>query len=371
MANLEAKSYISTTELAVLIFVTCVGSQIFLAPQGLIEQAGANTWISVLAAGLLYFLAACCMVWLAMLFRDESIVEYAPRIWGRWLGAGIILWFAVLFFMQIAVILQGAGKVITFFMFDRTPPEVISMTFLFLCVYCAVQDIGTILRIQQFLLIVSYSLFYGVWMVTILSFQPENILPIFPLNLGQLSTVTLQSWTFYSGYEMILLLYPLLYRKTSFLSVVKWLGAVFSSMAFLYTTIIIIIIGVMTAASAQNTPYPALIVIRSVEIPGTFIERLESYLLIFWIPVVFDTLAMMLYVVSATAARHWGHKDHRPWVLIMTPCIYFMNAFLEYQSMREIFNQIMLWLGLLFSFGVIPLTLLLSRKRRREGKNLC
>lgn len=55
MANLEAKSYMSPTELAVVLFVTCVGSQIFLAPQGLIQQAGANTWISVLAAGFLFF----------------------------------------------------------------------------------------------------------------------------------------------------------------------------------------------------------------------------------------------------------------------------------------------------------------------------
>lgn len=311
------------------------------------------------------------MVWLAMYFKDESLVKYMPRMWGRWLGSVILLWFAVLFFLQVAVILQGAGKVITFFMFDRTPPEVVTLSFLMVCVYCALQDIGTILRIQQFLFVVSYSLFYGVWMVTILSFQPENILPIFPLDTGKLLTTTLQSWTFYSGYEIVLLLFPLVYRRSSFYGMVKWLGIVFGSMAFLYATIIIIIIGVMTAASAQNTPYPALVVIRSVEIPGTFIERLESYLLIFWIPVVFDTLAMMLYAMSETAAQYWGHKDHRPWVLIMAPLIYFFHVFLEYQSVREMVNQIMLWLGLLFSFGVIPVTLLRCRRRRREGSQSC
>lgn len=371
MANLEAKSYMSPTEFALMIFAICVGSQIFLAPQGLIQEAGVNSWMSILLAGFLFFIAACVMLWLGLLFREETLVEYMPRIWGRRLGAVFLVWFSLLFFLQVAVILQGAGKVITFYMFDRTPPEVISLSLLILCVYCALQDFGTILRIQQFLFFVSYSLFLGIWMISVLSFQPENMLPMFPLDTTKIITASFHSWTFYSGYEILLLLLPLVYRRANFLTLVKWVGSAFSGMALLYLAIIAIIIGVMTTASAQNTPYPALIAIRSVEIPGTFIERLESYLLIFWIPVVFDTLAMMVYALAETGMHYFGHQDHRPWVLMVVPLIYSLQVFLVEKSILDGVNLLMLWLGILFSFGVIPITLLRYRWRRRKEKISC
>ncbi|OAM95937.1 Spore germination protein [Pelosinus fermentans DSM 17108] len=132
-----------------------------------------------------------------------------------------------------------------------------------------------------------------------------------------------------------------------------------------------IIIGVLTVEGAKNLLYPALIVIRSVELPGTFIERLENYLLIAWIPVVFDTLAAMMFFMGQVCMRHWRQADHRPWVLFLVPVIYVGSTLLDNQQVYEMTSKFTMWLGLAFSFIMIPLSLLLVWWQKRKAGTGC
>ena len=121
----------------------------------------------------------------------------------------------------------------------------------------------------------------------------------------------------------------------------------------------------------KNIPYPALIVIRSVELPGTFIERLENYLLLAWIPIVFDTLAAMMFFMGQVCMRSYQHTDHRPWVLLWVPIIYVSSLLLDDQQVYDVVSKFTLWAGLGFSFGIVPLALLLSWWKKREARADC
>jgi spore germination protein len=371
MANLEAKTYMSTWQLAIVVFVTCVGAQIMLSPRGLIEKAGHGAGLSVLLGGVLFYIAVCLMLVLAKAYPKETLVEYAPRLFGRVGGTIIIFWFNLLFFLQVVEIFSGIGKIITFYMFDRTPPEVVIIALLMVCTYCALQDWGTILRVQQFMFFVAYSILIVVWMTSILNFQPENLLPLWPVNIKAVINGGLSTWSMYAGYECVLLLMPLVYRQASLSSLLKIIGGSFGCLTVIFLMIIVIIIGVLTVDDAKNLLYPALIVIRSVELPGTFIERLENYLLIVWIPVVFDTLAAMMFFMGQVCMRHWRHADHRPWILLLVPMIYVGCILLDEQQVYDMASDILMWLGLGFSFGVIPICLSMSWWQKRKAGTGC
>lgn len=372
MANLEAKSYISAWQLAIIVFVTCVGAQIMLTPRALIEKTGHGTWLSVLVGGVLFYGAVCLMLTLAKQYPDETLVEYAPRLFGKVGGSIVVHWFNMMFFLQIIQIFYGMGKVITFYMFDRTPPEVVIIALLLVCTYCALQDFGTILRVQQFMFFVAYSILILVWMTSMLNFQPENLLPLWPVNIKTVINGSFSAWNMYAGYECVLLLMPLVYRQVKLSSLVKIMGGSFGCMSLLFLLIMVIIIGVLTVEGAKNLLYPALIVIRSVELPGTFIERLENYLLLAWIPVVFDTLASMMYFMGETCMRHWHHADHRPWVLLWVPMIYVGSILLlDNQELYNIVNKFITWSGLGFSFAVVPIALSFSWWKKRKVGTGC
>lgn len=371
MSNLEAKTYMSAWQLAIVVFVTCVGAQIMLSPRPLIEKAGHGAGASVLLGGVMFYIAVCLMLILAKKYPDETIVEYAPRLFGKVGGTIIIFWFNLLFFLQVTEIFYGIGKIITFYMFDRTPSEVVVLALLMVCTYCALQDWGTILRVQQFMFFIAYSILTIVWMSSVLNFQPENLLPLWPIKIKAVVDGGFSTWSMYAGYECVLLLMPLVYRQVRLGSLLKIMGGSFGCLTMIFLMIIVIIIGVLTVDGAKNLLYPALIVIRSVELPGTFIERLENYLLIAWIPVVFDTLAAMMFFMGQVCMRYWRHADHRPWILLSVPMIYVGSILLDDQQVYELVSNITKWLGLGFSFAVIPLCLCLSWWQKRKAGTSC
>ncbi len=366
MANLEAKTYMSPLQLAIVVFVTCIGGQIMLAPRALLATVGQGAWLSVIIGGVVFYLALCLMLKLGKEHPDETLVEYAPKIFGRWGGGLVICWFNGLFFLQIIEIFRGIGKIISFYMFDRTPPEVLILALLVVCTYCALQDWGTILRLQQILFFVAYGILIVVWIISMLNFQLENLLPLWPKNMEKVINGGFAVWPMYSGYECVLLLLPLLYRRVSFSKLAKTMGGAFFCMTVFFLLVVVIIIGVLTVDHGKSVPYPALVVIRGVELPGTFVERLENYLLLAWIPVVFDTLAAMMFFMGQVCMRQYRHVDHRPWVLLWVPIIYIGSLLIEDQQLYDAVDKCTLWAGLGFSFGVVPLSLVLLWWQKRE-----
>ena len=157
-------------------------------------------------------------------------------------------------------------------------------------------------------------------------------------------------------------------QKGSFAKLATAIGGAFTYMTLFFLLFIVLIIGVLTVDNAKNIPYPVLTVIRSVELPGTFIERLENYLLLAWIPAVFDTLGAMMFFMGQVCMRQYRYVDHRPWVLMLVPVIYVGSILLiDNQQVYDTLSKYTLWAGLGFSFGVVPLSLLLSWWHKRKG----
>lgn len=364
--KLRTKGKFSSWQLVVLLMATGIGSQIILAPHNLISTVGNNSWICVLAGGALFFFAGYMMLRLAALYPDKNLTEYFPVIWGKPLGFLFIIWFVLVFFMQVAVVTRGFSRVIAHSMFSRTPEEAIAFLFIALVVYGAMQSWGVLVRVQQFLLFVALPLASIIWFSSVLNFQYENVLPILADTKG-LVKGTYLTWDFYSGYELILLIYPLIYRQG--LSYIKAFGLSFALMTAFFTAIIIITIGVLTANTASNIFYPTLAVIKGVEIPGTFVERLELYLILLWIPTVFDTHMVFLAVAAFTLADYFRIGTHRLWIMILLPPLWLVFIFIDSIDTYNKISSFVTALGVGFSFGVIPLTLAVDwLKRRSAGK---
>lgn len=368
MADLEAKDKITPYQLTLIIIAAAFGAQAVLAPQKLIEEAGTGLILAIVLGGMLFFAAAYLMVKLGMYYPDETLVEYMPRIWGQRLGELVLWWYIAVFIVQCGVILGGFSKAITIFMFDRTPSQVVAMSMLALTVYCVVQEIGTIVRITQITFFVSTAILLGMWAMTILNFRFENLLP-FPSNgFTPVLTTVLDTWSMYSGYEIILLLLPLV--KCGKPGFVKSVGLSFVILIIIFEMLFVSIIGVVSAKSAENYVYPTVITMRAVELPGTFIERLENYLLLAWVPAVFDTLAMMLYAAAKVITDFYSYKDHRPAVLLFAPIVFAFMVIMQSAQTSLFINNLLSWIGWSFSLGVIPVSMFLAWRQKRGVANV-
>jgi spore germination protein len=369
MANLETKNKMSVTQLAIVVASTGIGAQLIIGSNKLVTAGGRLTWLSILLGGLLFYFVTYMMIKLGDEYPEQTLVEYMPKLWGSFLGTIIICWFSLLFLLQLAAILTGVRKAIVFFMFARTPPEVVALGLLAVCVYLALQDWGTFLRVQQHIFFLATPIFAMLWLVSLLNFDAANLLPLLPKKeLPKLLTALPETWNLFAGYEIILFLLPFTQRGK--ISLPKALSCSFGCMTIIFLAIIIISIGVLTVKGLTSALYPTMTAMSSVELPGTFLERLETYLVVVWIPVVFDTLAIFLWLPARMLMQQKQYADHRPFVLLFAPLIYLVASVLDSLKALDTAGKLITWLGLGFSLGVIPLSLFLVLWKKR-GNRAC
>ncbi len=372
MANLEAKTRMSPLQLAIVIAITMIGiSGQVMRP--ILEASGHGAWLAVLAGATVFYSAAWLMIKLGEMFPDESFAEYLPRLLGRWPG-GAVVWLAVLvFFLQAALVLQGVSREITFFMFDRTPFEVVEACLLLVCVYCCLQDWGTIVRVVQFVFFTALPPWLFLLAVSLLRFRFINFLPLWPEDAAGMAAGALHSWNFFEGYECVLLLLPLVYKGN--VKPAKAVAGAFALAAGVFMLRIVLAIGVLTLEGAKNIPFPMLTIVRTVEIPGTFLERLDTYFLVFWVQGIFASVTLALYVMAQSLALLYRFADHRPFVLALAPLLFFLGDASHHFRVFEWLWTAVEWAGLAFSLGVMPLVYAFAWWRGRsrdagQGKGL-
>lgn len=369
MANLEKRHTISALQLALLVAATGIGVNMVAASRKMAELAGVHEWLAFIIGAGLFWGAATIIIRVGNYFPLQDIVSYMPQLWGKAIGNAIVAWYIGIFVIGLIMDLADFSKIIAFFLFDRTPIQILALGMLIVCTHCALQDFGTVLRVMQLVFLFTIPVSYVLFSMSGLVVMPDNLLPLWPRNVAGVLAGSLYSWNYYTGYEIIALFLPLVERRNFRISTA--VAASFGCMTFFFLTIALITIGVLSAANAREISYPTIEVVRVVELPGTFVERLENYVLIIWIPTIFSTMTMLLFIAGQALKELAGHADHRPWILAVVPFTYFIFCIMnEMKSAVEWGEYLRLFMGLVFSFGIMPVSLAMAWWKSRRQK-LC
>lgn len=365
MVNLESRSTLSPVQFAFLLAIMGTGAGPLLAPQLVVPVAEQHAWVSILLGGGLFFLISLLIIRLGDLYPGETMVEYLPQIWGRPVALAILAVFVIIIFMQSALRVQNFAREIDFFMFDRTPLEVIILSFIAVCVYGAVQDLGTLIRITFWMFFLSLPLLVGIVILSLINIHLINFYPIWPAKLGGVLEGVPILWSVYWGYEMLFIILPMINRATTSLPLA--VGGAFLFKAFVMLLAFVATVGSLTVEGVKNTAFPTLIAVRNIELPGTFVERLDNYLLLSWIPIGYITMAIWLYLLAVLTKRYLGFHDHRPFVLLFAVMLFIssmaLHDFTIYNTVLE-FNR---WLGFGISIVVIPATYIVAKWKRGKA----
>lgn len=353
----------SVHQFALVIFEIILGVNIITLARDLAQAAGQWAWLSALAGGALSFAAAYMLLRLGNLFPGVELYEYMPRIWGKTVGR-LLNWFWVcMFAIKLSLILRVFANVISFTMFDMTPQPVIIASMLAVCTYGAVQSWGVILRITQITVIGITPFMLTVWFSCMLNFELDRILPLQPESWGAVARGALVSLDAYSGYELLPLLLPMV--RQGKVKAETALAVTFAALTAVYVASMLMTIGVLAAETTQYLQFPAITTVKTVRLPGLFLERLETYLVFFWIPTVFGTVLLVLYGAGKLAGRTLSHQNHQAFVLFLIPLIFVGTTLLDDPDVFRTFNAMSNRLGQAYSFLIVPLTLLLASLQRR------
>lgn len=301
---------ISTYQLTLILFCIITSFSGTFVPSLLLQEAGADSWIAVVAAWLLDLLLAVVYAHMGLRFPGKSFVEYATSSLGRWVGKPVGFMFPLYFLFISALLLRAISAIMVSLYLPGTPPLAISIGAILVVAYGARGGLEVVARAAEVM-----SPIFVIVAVVVLAFaynlaKPEYLPPLLE-----------------SGIMPVLSAVPLVLSFVGICITMGMLQAyqddprkVWLAKFVALTTGCAIMIGTIVLAAAVLSPgaaadvrYPDLALARLVAI-GEFFERLEALWVVVAIGASVLTMAILTWAGALGIAQTFGLKESRPLV---------------------------------------------------------
>lgn len=356
---------ISSTQVGVFIFNTILGVGILTLPASLVQEVGTDAWLLAIISGIvnIFFIYLICKV--GVRFGEKGFVGTLRSLFGRLLGTILAIPVLIYFVGFAGLEVRIFAETLKVFLLNNTPIEYIIISLLILAIFLARSGIEPTARFFEAVTPVIIVIMVG---LTLLSFpsnkgitnlRPYLTTPILKYVKG------LKAGIFaYGGFEVLLILFPFIRKpKEAFkASLIPHIVII-----VLYTIIIIECLAKFGTKETEALIYPTMTLIKSVEIPGGFIERMEGLLIALWVLFVFTTIVALIYAYSVIGGDLLNHKERKHIIALFLPAMYLIA--LAGNNIAELFDLIDRMTIVLGSYTAIILPTIMFIMMKLKGKN--
>lgn len=230
--------------------------------------------------------------------------------------------------------------------------------FIWIGVYLVLGGINPIARLFEIIfpitvIIVILTMFLGVKLVEMDNLRPILGSGIMPVIIGVKTTAFALT-----GFEVILIVTAFMNRPRKAVTAV--MTGILTPYIF-YIITVVLVVGAISVDGVITRTFPTIDFVRSFELPGVFIERFESFLLVIWIMQVFATFTICHYCAALGLAQLTG-KNIRPYIYGLLPLLYIVSMLPK--NINDLFtlSDFISYISL-FLIGLTPLMLILSKLR--------
>ncbi|MCC0565552.1 GerAB/ArcD/ProY family transporter [Brevibacillus borstelensis] len=356
-----ADQKIGQKEMVFIVANVVIGVGILTFPRTLAAKTGSiDGWISILISGLVASVIGWLLGKLASRFPANSFFEYASLIVSRPVAQVITFLVGIYFLLFVSFEARARGNIAKQYLFTTTPVEVITLAFLLIVQYAVAGTRIALLRLNMLFFPIVLLISAVVQLYSIQMLELDNVRPLFTTGLGALLQGSKEVNLSFSGYEVVLF-YTLLMTRAEDApkAVVKGLLIPI----FLYLTIYIFVIGVFSAEVVKNLTYPTIELAKDVEVPGGFIERVESLFFTIWIMTIFNSCTVFFDLAIFNLGSIFPNVRKFTWLLIISPLVYMIS--LWPQNLVQFFSlgDQLVYFGIFITY-LVPILLLLIAKWR-------
>lgn len=360
---------------------TLIGVGVLTLPRTTSSKLFEAGWIAPLIGSAGAFVSLWLIVKLSKRYPGETFIEYSHKVWGSasrpWVGKLFSLpWiciYLVYLYFSTAVVSRVFGEVVVTSVLLQTPLEVMLITMFLLVLFLCMHEVEVVARVNELLF---PFIIFPLLFIAIASFQKAEIGNLLPLN--QMTSRSMVEGVYegiysYSGFEIMFVFFAFAHKNTN-----KELAGLYSLSiaAVLYTLIVVAGISVFGYEELQRVTWPTLELVKTTQVPGFILERLESAFLAVWVSAVFTTVANAYYVVVYSLRQLFrkGIRFQRVMAaVLLLPLFYFA---LIPQNIPEVFSfASLLGLSSLVINLIIPVVywvviLIRDMVSKREGRNV-
>ncbi|MEW9701556.1 endospore germination permease [Paenibacillus sp. SI8] len=352
---------ISSLDMAITISSMILGVGVLVLPRDLAKSTlSSDGWISLTAAGLLAIAIAWLLAKISHHFSRQGFFNYVANAVTKPVAYVITAGLALYFFSFCGYEIGSIANISKQYLFERTPVEAISLTFLMVIVYAVSGRRVGLIRLNTLFLpfILVITIIVLVFSLGIL--DHENLKPMFITDWKKLS-LSIKDGTFsFLGFEVILF-YITLMKKPKDAPKAVAIGVAIPLL--LYIAIYLVCIGVFSQFALQEITYPAVELAKEMQIPGEFFERFESIFFTIWVMAVFTTTCMALDCTIYALRSMFPKISHMTSMMILSPIIYIICMMPRNTSDFSTFSSVISYTGLVVAI-VIPVLVHIIAKLR-------
>lgn len=357
---------ISKNQLMLAIPSVILGVDILQLPKDLaVDMDGADGWIVLIVGGAISLFLVWIMTRLALRFPKQTFFTYATSIVSKKVAIVLTFLFAVLFIGLAAFDIRVLGHTSQQYLFDNTPVEVVSLSFLFVVVYAISGSRAALFRLNMMFFPIIITVLLFVLLVNVKWVELSNLMPAFQTDVKGFGGGLKTSVLVYGGYSIVLF-YLALVDQPKKASKHMMFGMVTPIVLYLLVYLFSLMIFGRTATS--HLLYPTIDLAKRIEIPGGILERVEALFFIVWTMGVFAATIIAFDVAILALNSIFKRMKKIHFVLILSPIVYYLALFPKDISEVNMFGEIIRSAMVAFS-SITVVALFLIAKLRKVGGN--
>lgn len=360
----KGRDMVTPLQVAIGLVSVILGVEILAMPRDIALVSGRDGWLSLILGGLLVAVLIFFLTFLGQRFPGQSPVVYIQRLLGKPLGTVLMLLMVAIYGLQGAYMVREFADIAKLYLLPRTPTELLILSMLFVSAYAVNHGINAVLRVMQvFFPLLIIPLFLLFLMASPLT-DIQEILPLLDNGAMPVLKGAVASYDLYSGFSLVAFFLPFLQkpykaRTACFLG----LGVV----VLLYLLIYIVSLAAFGPVELTYILYPVVDLVRMIEVPGTFIERLDVIILSLWILAAFNSVTALFYVVVFILSELLQISALSSVTYLVLPFLYVIAIFPPDIVLLGEFGDMVMFLRLLLSI-LAPLVIMGAIFWQRGGK---
>ncbi|MGO4887458.1 GerAB/ArcD/ProY family transporter [Anaerobacillus sp. MEB173] len=361
---------VSPIEMSILIISMIIGVGILTVPRALTSaQETADGWISIGITGIVVMINVFIYVQLQKNFPGKNLLQYfAEGKKGKWLAKILSVSFILYFLFLLGYEARVLGVVVKLYLLDQTPSEVIVLIMLLLIVYAVNKGAQGVIHLSLMFIPIVIFVSFLIFPFNIMNISFERVLPIMPEGILPVLLGVKEMILSYLGVEIIF--FFMAYMKVENLRS-RPLNLAILFITMLYASVYFFTVAVFGVEMTKYTTFPTVDLAKEVEIPGGFIERIESLVITVWIMTIFNTMSIAFFLLVQTAKQQFLVKKKATYLPAAVAFVVFILAFVPL-SLSETFEfgDYIGWFGLsLYITSIISGFLTVWLRKRRAQSN--
>jgi spore germination protein len=362
-----ADQKIGGKEIMIAIPSMLIGGGILSMPHDMAaETIGSDGWIPIMIAGMLAIAIAWLVAKLATSYPNQHFLSYASAIVTKPVAIVFTFFYGTISLSIAAYVIRNISNIAKEYLFDRTPVEVIFLSFLLVVVYAVAGARIGLFRLNMmffpFVVVISLALvFFNVkW------FNLGNLLPVFQTSPKDYIEGTKAALTSYTG--LGILMFYLVFVEQPKKAVKKvTLGVCIPIVTYLI--LFFTCIAVFGNAATANLLFPTLELAKVAELPGGIFERVEIIFYVVWVMTIFNTSAMALDVAVLAMQSIFKKTDKMKVILVLSPLAYVVGMLPQNYRQLQQFGTLISRTSVATTLGFAVLLLIIAKVRgvKRDG----